>query len=371
MTAYFGKTEDMTEYFEKRGFPCPDKDNPADFYMDVVSGVVPHADNAEFDKEDLFVEWMCAEENPERMTRDEAKVELDKIKTQTAAEQAAKARKGKWKRFKCSIKDHAVSLATHLVRDFKALESSRNTPGFMRQTQLLFKRASIQRLRTPFSSLLIIVLMVAAGSVLPSLVDDDAHLYVGIPLSLEEGGTPQEAYLRQNVTPMDFIPGILQTIYMFLLMVSCLSVNLFGAERVVFFRETATGQYVSAYWFAKTLEIFIWLPIFISAFNLLSYSDDAWLLQPLRRYWLFMFFNLVGFYGFGMLASLLVGPASAALLSLVFGVIVVIMFSGTISAFGDASKGMQNFITCWFMFWSTQGLVSIVSIVLLFIESSR
>ena len=58
-----------------------------------------------------------------------------------------------------------------------------------------------------------------------------------------------------------------------------------------------------------------------------------------------------------MVASLLVGPGSAALLSLVFGIIAVIMCSGTVSAYGDEGAGMQTFINCWFMFWSTQGMV--------------
>ena len=64
-------------------------------------------------------------------------------------------------------------------------------------------------------------------------------------------------------------------------------------------------------------------------------------------YWVFTFLTLVGLYGFGMVSSLLVGTGSAALLSLVFGIIVCISFSGAVNAYGDASSGYQKFINFW------------------------
>jgi hypothetical protein len=189
-------------------------------------------------------------------------------------------------------------------------------------------------------------------------VDSDANLYIGIPKSLNETNEGQEAYLRQNVTPVDYLPGIMMNIYFFLLIVSCLSVNVLGPERTVFFRETATGQIVVSYWLAKVLETFLWLPVFSAAFLLLGYSSEAWLLQPLWRFYILVLITLAGFYGYGMLASLLVPPGSAALLALVFGIIAAVGFSGTVNAYGDATKSMQNFINGWFLFWSTQGIVS-------------
>ena len=68
MTVYYGPTAGMSEYFERRGFPCPAKANPADFYMDVLTGIVPHSTNIDFKKEDLFEAWMVADENPDRMS---------------------------------------------------------------------------------------------------------------------------------------------------------------------------------------------------------------------------------------------------------------------------------------------------------------
>lgn len=358
MTVYYGPTTQMADYFEKRGFPCPTKTNPADFYMDVLSGMVPHATNPNFDKEDLFEAWMCAEENPDAVSPEQAKSEMEKITAQKSEEESEKKIKGFFRNMCGFFGTYFSDLGSHIFRDFKNGRTTRKTPGSIKQAQLLFKRACVQRLRTPFSTLLNIILMAIAGAVLPSLVDDEDMLYVGIPKSLSPDVEGQAAYLRQNVTPVDAIPNILVNIYLFLLIVSCLSVNVLGTERIVFFRETATGQYVVSYWFAKTMEIFLWLPIYTSAFALMGYSSEAWLLQPLKRYWLFILIDIVGFYGFGMLSSLLVGSGSAALLALVFGIIVAIAFSGAVMPYGDASEGYQKFINCWFLFWSTQGMVS-------------
>ena len=364
MSVYYGPTDGMEEYFAKRGFPCPKHSNPADFYMDVLSGIIPHPDNADWDKEELLEEWMCADENPDRVSRDDAKQTLEEIRSQDKQTKEANEEADRSER-RFLIGRLCASLIFELKLVFNHLWSNigpdmtdRQTPGAITQTVLLFKRCNLQRLRTPFSTVLNIILMFLAGSVIPSLVDDDENLYVGIPKTLQSEDPARQAYLRQNVTPVDAIPSIMLNVYLFLLIVSCLSVNVYGPERVVFFRETAVGQSVFAYWFAKTFETLLWLPIYTSAFVLLGYSGDAWLIQPLRSYWVFLLLDLVGFYGFGMLASLLVGPGSAALLSLVFGIIVVVAFSGAVSAYGDAASGAQTFTNFWFVFWSTQGLSS-------------
>jgi len=67
-----------------------------------------------------------------------------------------------------------------------------------------------------------------------SAVPEDANLYVGIPTGINSTNEGQDAYLRQNVSPIDEIPGILLNVYFFLLIVSCLSVNIFGPERGAF-----------------------------------------------------------------------------------------------------------------------------------------
>ena len=364
MTVYYGPTSGMEDYFAKRGFLCPSFSNPADFYMDVLSGIIPHPDNADWHKEDLFEEWMCADENPNKVSREEAKSTIDEIRNEDAEinlkNEETDRQEGRFfiGRFCAFLCNEFSMVFKHIWSNVRPDKTGRKTPGALSQTYLLFIRASRQRLRSPFATILNIFLMLIAGSVVTLSAGEDINFYAGIPKNVQEGNTGQEAYLQQNVQPVDIVPATMLSVYFFLLMISCLSVNVYGPERTVFFRDTAVGQSVFSYWVAKTTDTLIWLPIYTCAFVAMGYSREAWLIQPLRSYWVFLFLDIVGFYGFGMLASLLVGPSSAALLALVFGVVVVLQFSCTVSAYGDADSGRQTFTNFWFVFWSTQGLAS-------------
>jgi hypothetical protein len=40
-TVYLGPTNKALSYFEELGFQCPEHSNPADFFMDIISGSMP------------------------------------------------------------------------------------------------------------------------------------------------------------------------------------------------------------------------------------------------------------------------------------------------------------------------------------------
>ena len=40
-TVYLGPSTEALSYFEQLGFECPRHSNPSDFFMDVISGMVP------------------------------------------------------------------------------------------------------------------------------------------------------------------------------------------------------------------------------------------------------------------------------------------------------------------------------------------
>lgn len=361
-TVYAGPTDEMTDYFEMRGFPLPAKANPADYYMDVLAGNIKHNTDPTFKKEDLFLAWMTAEENPSRVTLQEAESYMEKLVLQNSSDgkEFGKVQKGLQ-----SVQTELVALKNHLQRGAPTTDNddTHSPLSVMQQTVLLFRRICLQRIRSPGSTLLNIFLMIIAGSILPGMVPQGTTLYVGVPLALTDSDEPDlVAGLRENVRPFDGIPSVLLNVYLFLLIVSCLSVNVLSSERTVFFRETATGQSVTAYWLAKTLDLLFWLPVYACAFCLLGYSvssnqnimigvqvepviltilsiqSESWLLAPLGVYFVFIFLTLFGFYGFGMVASLLVGGGNAGLLALVFGIISIIAFSGTVSAYGGESE---------------------------------
>merc|ERR1712161_69486 len=73
LTAFIGSPIEMISYFENLGFPMPPGSNPADFVMDVLGCVVPHATNPNFKTEDFVLAWMTADENPNAMSLEEAK----------------------------------------------------------------------------------------------------------------------------------------------------------------------------------------------------------------------------------------------------------------------------------------------------------
>ena len=54
---YHGPLVDAPAYFESIGFPLPPNCNPADFYLDVAAGVVPHKTDPNFEWPMLFDYW--------------------------------------------------------------------------------------------------------------------------------------------------------------------------------------------------------------------------------------------------------------------------------------------------------------------------
>jgi ABC-type multidrug transport system ATPase subunit len=128
MTVYMGSTSQMSAYFEKLGFPCPPNANPADFYMDVVSGIVPHISNPNFGIDDLFEAWMCAEENPDSISPEAAKSCMESINAQKASEDSEKKSHSAVYRFFTGALSHIRGLCNHLSRDLKVGRAKRPTP---------------------------------------------------------------------------------------------------------------------------------------------------------------------------------------------------------------------------------------------------
>jgi ABC-type multidrug transport system ATPase subunit len=62
-TVYLGPTNCALGYFEDLGFECPEHANPADFFLDVISGSVPLR-GQKFNPEDLFKLWEDRKNDP-------------------------------------------------------------------------------------------------------------------------------------------------------------------------------------------------------------------------------------------------------------------------------------------------------------------
>lgn len=54
---YHGPLAEAPPYFESIGFPVPQNCNPADFYLDVAAGIIPHQTDKNFTWPKLFDYW--------------------------------------------------------------------------------------------------------------------------------------------------------------------------------------------------------------------------------------------------------------------------------------------------------------------------
>lgn len=56
-TVYLGSSHGALSYFQSIGFACPPQENPADFFLDVISGLIPCSKKSDFVPDDLFTFW--------------------------------------------------------------------------------------------------------------------------------------------------------------------------------------------------------------------------------------------------------------------------------------------------------------------------
>ncbi len=58
MLAYLGPSQLALDYLEELGFPLPKNENPADFALDVLSGIIPREGHSSFQPEELVPQWI-------------------------------------------------------------------------------------------------------------------------------------------------------------------------------------------------------------------------------------------------------------------------------------------------------------------------
>merc|ERR1712238_183431 len=288
LTAFIGSPIEMNSYFENLGFPMPPGSNPTDFVMDVLGCVVQHPSNPHFKTEDFVLAWMTADENPNAMSLEEAKSLLADAASDTVDKVTIYSRLRK-------VRQYLSDMWVHFASGFKKNSSTSDLalPGMFQQTILLTYRAFLQRIRSPMMTVSILIAYVILGTILPPSLSsiDEYVMYDGILKGLDidnEDNIGVIAYWRQHFKPMDNIGGILFGVYMFAAIACCVSVSVLGGnERLVFFRETSTGQSVVAYFFAKVIETLAFMPIYAIAFIMVAMTFDIWFIQTIGTYYIF------------------------------------------------------------------------------------
>merc|ERR1712238_548452 len=349
---------EMNSYFENLGFPMPPGSNPADFVMDVLGCVVQHPSNPHFKTEDFVLAWMTADENPNAMSLEEAKSLLADAASDTVDKVTIYSRLRK-------VRQYLSDMWVHFASGFKKNSSTSDLalPRMFQQTILLTYRAFLQRIRSPMMTVSILIAYVILGTILPPSLSsiDEYVMYDGILKGLDidnEDNIGVIAYWRQHFKPMDNIGGILFGVYIFAAIACCVSVSVLGGnERLVFFRETSTGQSVVAYFFAKVIETLAFMPIYAIAFIMVAMMFDIWFIQTIGTYYIFTILLFHSMYTIGMLCSLFF--VNAAVFSLAFNMIIM-QFSGMGPdvPIGDASSSKEILLKCFPIFWTTQGIVT-------------
>lgn len=383
---YLGPSIKALQYFENLGFRLPLNENPADFFLDCISEQVPNVKNAKFNAEDLYQAWKDfssdsaslaklqqregtpdTSKNFERFkdkideqwdlldtSKDgflnvaEIKVLLDKMSVaMTTGEvvQLIHAFAGQE-----DVPDHQIKLSKQdfykeakewwviLHQETLTVEHSENSvhPGarqvtpFIIQLKVFLIRGFLQWFRdiqsATFDAVLVILAAVAVGVILGS--------------DWELGDVPNNACLS-TVT------------------LGCLSVvgtlKILGEERVLFWRERASGVNTLCYFISKNcvslLDVF-WRPIvfLVVYYNLIMpRSTFFWYLYVL-------FFVVWACSGMGIFLSVLLKPTDALLTGVIFPLVMGVFLGGVNPKLADMSDGTWTLAGCSFSRWAAEAL---------------
>ncbi|KAK9707948.1 hypothetical protein K7432_009909 [Basidiobolus ranarum] len=266
---YFGPREEAPAYFDSIGFSCPSEHSPADFYLDVACGKVACKNDPDFHPNDLFEYWeqyesdSCSQNSPLSVRINDARHSLltEKIPPQGYFQECIDKMKGEISTVKYDMQDWLKSVMIELKETSRGIVRSllrkkdpiRDTANPLRVFWLCFKRAFQQIIRSK-------------GSL---ITEQSVHLLAGLFISIAAkrtvflGPLPMEVCelapfaLRETCKrpvsdPLRYIGQFMTWGVGFAGIAS--SVNTFGNERVVFWRDIAAGMPTLPYFAAKAIS---------------------------------------------------------------------------------------------------------------------
>ncbi|KAJ3269984.1 hypothetical protein HDV01_000747 [Terramyces sp. JEL0728] len=271
---YIGPREDAIKYFDYIGFACPPEESPSDFFMDVASGVVASQYDPSFEPSHLFEYWETRRSfkyaGARRMSPQEAnqarenylrqsKPELfndDTIKKHKAHDYygftnyIAVALASILKEIWAFLRDILTELGQTVTGLFTQDKVRKNANIFL-QGWFCMKRAVHQVYRNFNATLVDLALNFTAGLFISIAIQKFTYL----------GASPNEmcTYAPTNVAyQCQATVDTIRQAGMFIALGSLfvgISVagNTFGYEKVVYWRDTASGMSVIPYYVAKAL----------------------------------------------------------------------------------------------------------------------
>ncbi|XP_046860525.1 ABC transporter G family member 28-like isoform X2 [Xenia sp. Carnegie-2017] len=322
-TVYSGPVDEAEAYFSRIGFPMPPYVNPADFYMDVIAGEVKNEHDVHIN---LIEEWDRHEGSEEDrkcnvVSKDMSQVDIindggqtrsSSFSTNSACSQTLTHPKNT--RFESLDVDgflkthHSESEANSQVeaccQDNKSMSEklSKKRPGFFRQFWVFFRRELTLQLRMCRTLLLDQALMMIAGAAL-GLLFREVYIYD----------------VHESTVLGDIISGLGAVVA---------SARRFGQNRVVFWRESASGINRVSYYLAVNIAYIPILLVSPAVYLSLYYSIAAFLAPFSSHYFVFLcsWFCLSGL---GYVLSLIMTPRNSQMAAIVTVVIMALLSGGS------------------------------------------
>eukprot|EP00808_Paulinella_micropora_P013567 g50285.t1 len=295
-TVYLGPSDHALPYFTSLGFKLPTNSNPADFFMDVISGSVPRQDFPDFKREDLFQLWETRHERPPY------------------------------------VQSPSTVAKGQSLDDLVLRKSLKDSPGPSRFTQmcLVAERTLVQTMRDK-SWLIFDIILLLLGGLFFGLVYFQVH-YIG-PSPPPVVASCQQAIGDPTASQMcalplnDPLPGQGCTCAMALALAAvAAALRIFGDEKAVFYRESSSGLSSLAYFCGKNIGHTPELLLAPFCFLVFYYQ----LITPKANFgsmYLLFFLTHWTAAGFGYMVSIAVSPNKAQLFA-VLVVLVSLMFGG-------------------------------------------
>ncbi|KAJ3337512.1 hypothetical protein HDU93_001005 [Gonapodya sp. JEL0774] len=327
-TAYHGETNEVQSYFGKMGFKFDPYSNPADILMDVLSGkgtfegtsvplVKPTVESllkAWSDRSSMRASVSCGQPT----AHDESTTT-----TVSPPEEAS-----------------STDSYTAFHHEIGAICRERGARWY-KQVYLAHNRSILQQYRTISTLALETFVSVVAGALMGLAAQNaDGELYSGVWI---------QPYTIIGPAPYFWTVPL----YAFLLGLSIAlasapaSVRVFGDERLIFYREAASGHSRSAYYTGKTLSSIYRIVLTSLHFSAVYYLISTPVTSFAIFYWIVLM-TFWGVYGLGATISMLVKKGNAPLLAAVAA-----LFHGTLCGFGPTVQTDLSF-----NLWGSEALFS-------------
>jgi ABC-type multidrug transport system ATPase subunit len=303
---FSGPSESALPYFEELGFHCPAHSNPADFFMDIISGLKPREGHPEFTPDDLPRLWESHKRDYQNGHIENGHANSIIIENDEQED------------------DQKPLLPQSAPVKEKYLK--RRTAGFVSQFGRFAGRSFLQQMRDIKAILVDFFLLFLSGSLLGAVFMNKTY----------NGPLPDIAcedlkidVLKDTCTlplddPYPQIYGLAALVLALTAAASALKV--FGPEKLIFQRENASGASSLAYFLGKDfaqMPVLLLLPLFFTG---IIYT----LLTPRANFFdLYLGFFLTCYCSFsiGYFVSIIVRPSIAQVASVV-AILICMVFSG-------------------------------------------